>query len=371
MRSSSKANNLSHYLSRDSHKAHAVLNWFSYTRTMLQYTQAGFYCVPGDFYIDPWKPVTRAVITHAHGDHLHRGSESYLVARDGESITRLRLDENANLQSLPYGESITINGVKVSLHPAGHILGSAQVRMEYRGEVAVISGDYKRAPDPTCTPFEVVPCHTFVTEATFGLPIYRWQAPEEIFADVNKWWRANQEQGKASILFGYALGKAQRIMAGIDSSIGNIYTHGAVERLNQAYREAGVELPPSASVTSVEKADWSQALIIAPPSARGTPWTRRFGTHSTAFASGWMRIRGPRRRRAVDQGFVVSDHVDWASLMETIKATGAERVWVTHGYVPVVVRWLRENGYQADGFETRFSGEEAEEQLSEENEMLP
>lgn len=295
----------------------------------------------------------RAVVTHAHGDHLRWGCRSYLLTKDSEKVARLRLAEDAVIQTVAYAETITINGVQVSFHPAGHILGSAQIRMEYQGEIWVISGDYKLASDPTCAQFEIVKCHTFVTEATFGLPIYRWQPASKIFEDINTWWRSNQANGKASLLFGYLLGKAQRLLADVDSSIGPIYTHGAVERLTQAYRQTGVKLPPTTYVSEVEKADWSKALIIAPPSARSTPWTRRFGVHSSAFASGWMRIRGARRQRTVDRGFALSDHVDWSDL---IQASGAERIWVTHGYVPVVVRWLRENGYDAAGFETRYEG---------------
>ncbi|MDX1992012.1 MAG: ligase-associated DNA damage response exonuclease [bacterium] len=332
---------------------------------LIQITDKGFYCATGDFFIDPWSAVPRAVITHAHADHYAYGCEAYLVAAEGEPVFRARLGHDAVMQTVPYGEPVTLNGVTVSLHPAGHILGSAQVRVEYRGEVWVISGDYKTAPDVTCAPFELVRCHHFITEATFGLPIYRWQPQSEVFAEINAWWRQNQQDGKASVLYGYALGKAQRLIGNVDSSIGPIHTHGAVERLNRAYRESGVPLPPTQTVmqatTEGKKVDWSKALIVAPLSARGTTWTRRFGgqggAHSSAFASGWMRIRGARRRRAVDRGFVLSDHVDWPSLMETVTATGAETIWVTHGYTAVVARWLSEQGLDARIVQTRYSGE--------------
>lgn len=326
---------------------------------LLKPTEAGLYCPAGDFYIDPWQPVERAVVTHAHADHYARDCRAYLVAAPGERVFRLRLGDAAIMNPVAYGEAVMLNDVRVSLHPAGHILGSAQIRVEHRGEVWVVSGDYKREADPTCTPFEVVPCHTFITEATFGLPIYRWQPQAEVFAQINAWWRANQQQGKTSLIFGYALGKAQRILAGVDASIGPIYTHGAVERLNHAYRDSGVQLPETTYAKLATQPDWQRALIVAPPSARGSLWTRRFGAQSSAFVSGWMRIRGTRRRRAVDRGFVLSDHVDWPDLTATIRDTGAERVGVTHGYVAPVTRWLTEEGYDAFSIETRYSGEDA------------
>lgn len=325
--------------------------------TLIQLTANGLYCPQGDFFIDPWQAVERAVITHAHGDHLRWGCRSYLASQEGERVTRTRLGPDAQLQTVAYGQPVTLNGVHVSLHPAGHILGSAQVRVEYAGEVWVVSGDYKVEPDATCTPFEPVRCHTFITESTFGLPIYRWPPQADVFTQINQWWRANQQSGKASLLFGYTLGKAQRLLAGVDRSIGPIFTHGAVERINRDYRAAGIDLPETTYVGSAGKQDWTQALIVAPPSARGTPWLRRFGTVSSAFASGWMRIRGARRQRAIDRGFVLSDHVDWPGLFATVEATGAERVWVTHGYSAVVARRLAELGLETAVVPTRFSDE--------------
>lgn len=326
---------------------------------LIRLTEAGFYCPAGDFYIDPWQPVARAVITHAHSDHARWGSRSYLCARDGAGVLRSRMGAQASIQAVAYGEPVRINGVEVSLHPAGHILGSAQVRVAHRGQVWCLSGDYKTgADDPTCASFEPVRCHSFVTEATFALPIYRWQPQAELFAAINAWWRANQATGRASLLLGYALGKAQRLLAGLDPSLGPILCHGAVERLNRDYRAAGIALPPTEYSGAMARGfDWSRALIVAPPSAHGTPWTRRFGELSTAFASGWMRIRGTRRRRAVDRGFVVSDHADWPGLLDAIAATGAERVWVTHGYTAVLARHLEEQGLQAYAVPTRFEGE--------------
>jgi putative mRNA 3-end processing factor len=232
------------------------------------------------------------------------------------------------------------------------------VRVEHGGEVWVVSGDYKTDPDPTTTPFEAVRCHTFVTESTFGLPIYRWPPQHEVLREINAWWRANQASGKASLLYGYALGKAQRLLAGLDPELGPILTHGAVERMTAVYRSAGVPLPPTTHAGAVDRrADWSRAIVVAPPSADGSVWTRRFGPHATAFASGWMVVRGARRRRSLDRGFPLSDHVDWPSLLAAVDATGAERVWVTHGFTGPVVRWLQERGLDARAVQTRFEGD--------------
>ena len=298
------------------------------------------------------------MITHAHSDHASVGHASYLVARDGEHITRRRVGD-APIQALAYGEMLDVNGVRVSLHPAGHVLGSSQVRLEYRGEIWVVSGDYKLQPDPTCAPFEPIRCHTFITESTFGLPIYRWRDPLELFAEVTRWWRNNQAEKRASVIYAYALGKAQRILASVDASTGPIYCHGAVEVMNETYRASGVSLPPTQRASAQPRGHrFDDALIVAPPSAQGTPWTRRFGDHSDAFASGWMQIRGVRRRRALDRGFAVSDHADWPGLLKAISATGAERVIVTHGYGDPLVRWLNGRGVRAERFATRFKGEE-------------
>jgi putative mRNA 3-end processing factor len=326
----------------------------------------GLYCPPGDFYIDPWRPVDRAVITHAHADHARMGHVHYLASAAGEGVLRQRMGE-IDLQTLPYGEAIDHFGVRLSLHPAGHVLGSAQVRLEHRGRVWVASGDYflagahddPREANATCTPFEPVRCDCFITESTFGLPIYRWAPQREVFADIDRWWAANAEAGRASLLLGYSFGKAQRILAGVDAGIGPIVVHGAVEPLNRAYRAAGVALPPTRLVTEVaDKASLKRALVIAPPSVQNAVWTRRFGEHSDAFASGWMQLRGARRRRSVDRGFVLSDHADWPGLQRAIGATGAERVIVTHGYESVMVRWLTEQGLEAGAFTTEYGDDQ-------------
>lgn len=327
---------------------------------LISLSKSGLYCKKGGFYIDPWLPVDRAVVTHAHADHAYRGSKNYLVAAEGERLARIRLDPESTITGQKYGVVNEINGVKVSFHPAGHILGSAQVRLEYKGEIWVVSGDYKLTPDATCAAFEPVKCSHFITEATFGLPIYRWPPPVQVFAEIDDWWRRNQELGKASLIFAYSLGKAQRILNGIDGSIGRIFTHGAVERLTEAYREEGVDLPATTYIGDViNKKDFAGSLIIAPPSAQMMPrWMSRFGSVSTGFASGWMMIRGARRRRAVDRGFVLSDHADWPELQTAIASAEADTILVTHGSSVELVRWLNENGMNAVPLKTKFIGDD-------------
>jgi putative mRNA 3-end processing factor len=322
----------------------------------------GLYCPPGDFWIDPWRPVDRAVITHAHADHARRGHGHYLAAAPAEGVLRARLGE-ITLQPLAYGEAVEHRGVRISLHPAGHVLGSAQVRLEHGGQVWVASGDYfvSGAGDDnrTCAPFEPVRCDCFITESTFGLPIYRWRPQREVFADIDAWWRANAAAGRASVLMGYSFGKAQRILAGVDASIGPILVHGAVEPLNEAYRAAGVALPATQLATEVsDPADLRRSLVVAPPAVLGSAWSRRLGVHGDAFASGWMQLRGARRRQGVDRGFVLSDHADWPGLQRAIAASGASRVIVTHGYEAVMVRWLGEQGLQAGSFATEYGDED-------------
>lgn len=335
----------------------------------------GLWCEAGAFYIDPWRPVARALITHAHADHARRGHDRYLASAEGASALRARLGA-ITLETLDWGESLDIDGVRVSFHPAGHVLGAAQIRLEHRGEVWVLSGDYRIEVDRSCTGFEPVACDVFVTESTFGLPVYRWPAQKEVFDDILQWWQGNAGEGRASVLYCYAFGKAQRILCGVADAAdaacgaglavsalpGPIVCHGAAEPLNRVYREAGVTLPPTFVADQVsDRALLSRALVLAPPSAAGSPWRRRFADASEAFASGWMQVRGARRRRAVDRGFVLSDHADWPGLQQAIAATGAQRVIVTHGYEAVLVRWLQEHGLQAQSFDTEY-GREAEEE---------
>ncbi len=342
-------------------------------------TTDGLYCPDGGFHIDPWRPVERAVITHAHSDHATPGCGSYLCSARGVRVLQERMGAEARITGIPFGEKQTLGGVSVSLHPAGHILGSAQIRVERastdptrRGETWVFSGDYKLEPDRTCDRFEPVECDVFITESTFGLPIYHWASEVEEFARINQWWQANTTESRTSMLFAYSLGKAQRLLAGVDPAIGPIAVHGAVNRFNLAYRAAGVALPdaPHAAGDSVS-AVLGKGLVIAPPSALGTPWVRKFaraeGGISAGFASGWMQVRGTRRRRAVDRGFVLSDHADWNGLLSAIRATGASRIGVTHGYVQPLVRWLGESGMDAFPVPTRYTGERGEDQADTES----
>jgi len=328
----------------------------------------GMYCPAGDFYIDPWRPVPRAVITHAHADHARAGHGHVLATAVSEGVLRHRLGAGLSLQGLAYGEVVLHHGVRLSLHPAGHVLGSAQVRLEHAGRVWVASGDYLLSAhderNPTCEPFEPVPCHCFVSESTFGLPIYRWPAQAEVLAEINAWWRANAAAGRPSLLLAYSFGKAQRLLAGVDASIGPILVHGAVAPINDAYRAAGVALP--ATLTLGDLPDrralaerLKGALVLAPPAVHASAWARQLGDFSDGFASGWMQLRGARRRQGVDRGFVLSDHADWPGLQRAIAATGAERIIVTHGQEAVVVRWLQEQGLQAGSFQTEYGSDEA------------
>lgn len=311
--------------------------------SLLRLTPEGLYCAAGDFHVDPWKPVPRAVVTHAHADHARWGCESYLSSEANRIPLRIRLGDDAAIEGEPWGRIRRIRGVGVSFHPAGHILGSSQIRLEHGGEVWVVTGDYKRQSDPTAEAFEPVPCHTLITESTFGLPVFRWPDPDDEMDRVRAWWRENRSEGRTSLLYAYALGKAQRLLAHLDADDGPILVHGAVARLLPAYQAAGVPLPPVAPASAENaRRHRGRALVLAPPSAAGTPWVRKFAPSASAFASGWMAIRGLRRRRAGDRGFVVSDHVDWTGILESVAETGAERVGVTHGYTAPVARYLAE-----------------------------
>jgi putative mRNA 3-end processing factor len=325
-------------------------------------TPAGLYCAAGGFHIDPWLPVDRAVITHAHGDHARPGSAAYLCAAPGRDVLQRRLPD-ARIETLPYGEPIAMGETRVSFHPAGHILGSAQIRVERRGEIWIVSGDYKRQPDPTCDAFEPVRCETFVTEATFGLPIYTWDTPAAVVDDMLAWWRDNREHDRPSVLFCYVLGKAQRILAEIgDRADGPIHLHGAMCALTDVYRGAGIAMAHAERITEGMRGKaLARSLVLAPLSARGTPWMRRLPNASDAFASGLMRVRGVRRQRAFDRGFVLSDHADWGALLDTVTATGATRVLVTHGWSDAFARYLtEERGLETGIIRTAFEGEAGE-----------
>lgn len=322
-------------------------------------TRRGLYCRAGNFYIDPWLPVDNAVITHAHGDHLRAGNGRYFCSQAGAAVTRLRLPSAARVDPLPYGVEVAMGNVLISLHPAGHVLGSSQVRIEQDGKVWVVSGDYKRDPDPTCAPFEVIPCDVFISEATFALPAYRWAPPETVAREIFDWWQANRRAGAASILFAYALGKAQRVLAELARFTGEpVYVHGAVASVVDAYRQCGVAMLPTLPATVAARADYAGALIVAPPSAAGSSWIRRFGESRSGFCSGWMRVRGDRRRRGYDRGFVLSDHADWPGLLRTIHQTGAGRVLLTHGHTDALCRYLQETGIDAAALRTEYGAEE-------------
>lgn len=325
---------------------------------LLEFTDSGIYCPKARVYIDPWKPVTKALITHGHSDHSRWGNKDYLCTTAAAPVIRYRLGEDIQLETVAYGEVRDINGVQFSFHPAGHIPGSAQIRAAFKGEVWVVSGDYKMENDGLSEPFEPIKCNTFISECTFGLPVYHWQAQEDIFTEINQWWFKNREEGKVSVISAYALGKAQRVLRHLNQEIGPVFTHGAVENVNEVLRQQGVSLPPTIRVTPEhKKSDFAGGLVITTPGSLGSPWMKKFQPYSTAMASGWMALRGTRRRRAADRGFALSDHADWRGLNEAIQLTGAESVYVTHGYTSIFRRWLEEQGYDAHEVKTDFSGE--------------
>ncbi len=326
---------------------------------LLTFRPEGIYCAQGDFFIDPWKPVSRALITHGHADHARSGMGAYLCTDIAAPVMRHRLGD-IPLDTVRYGEAREMNGVEVSFHPAGHVPGSAQIRVAYRGEVWVVSGDYKVVADGLSTPIEPVPCQHFITESTFGLPVFRWQPQDVIATQINDWWRACAAAGKIAMLGAYSLGKAQRLMTMLEGE-GPILTHGAIEGTNRVMREQGIALPDTLPVTAETKGkDHPGAIVIAPPSALNATWARRFGARETGFASGWMALRGIRRRRAGDRGFVISDHADWPGLLTAINETGAENIYVTHGYTDIFTRYLNEAGYTARIVETEFGTEDEE-----------
>lgn len=312
---------------------------------LFKISQAGVFCSRGCFYVDPWAPVATAVITHAHGDHAVKGSRRYITAQPGHRVLWSRMGQHARIEPVAFGQTLDLNGVKISLHPAGHILGSAQVRAEYQGEVWVISGDYKVAPDTTCASFEPIRCHTFVTESTFAQPCFQWESQHLTFERIHEWWRANQANGQASFLYAYALGKAQRLLAGLDPAIGPIFAHRDIQAMNELYRQSGVNLPPTRVPNQGMTADeWTRAIILQPPSARWQQGFPHLGQFCTAFASGWMMLPDAAHERRVHQGFALSDHADHDELLSAVAATGAERVLVTHGYIDEFVTELKSRG---------------------------
>lgn len=325
---------------------------------LLEFTEAGIFCQQAGVYIDPWRPVSKAIITHGHGDHARSGNKAYISTNDALPVIRYRLGEDIKIEGIEYGEEFSINNVKFSFHPAGHIYGSAQVRVEFKGEVWVVSGDYKTTPDPLAGQFEPLRCDVFITESTFGLPVFKWKDDDHTAHDINEWWRHNIEMGKTSVIAGYSLGKAQRIIKLLDTSLGPIYAHGAVENINNVLRQQGVKLPKTELLTNeISKEKLLSSIVIATPAALNSPWMKKLQPYSTAIASGWMSLRGARRRRSVDRGFVLSDHADWNELNTAIKESGAEKIYVTHGYISIFSQWLREQGYDAHSVITEFEGE--------------
>ncbi|QEY33373.1 ligase-associated DNA damage response exonuclease [Synechococcus sp. RSCCF101] len=326
---------------------------------MIERTPEGLYCPAARAWLDPWRPVPRALITHAHSDHARPGCGHYWAEASGEGVLRQRLGRDIRLTPVAYGEPFRLHQAWVSFHPAGHVLGSAQIRLEADGEVWVLSGDYKRDPDPSCQPFEVVSCDVLISEATFALPIYRWRSGRELAEEIVSWWQG--DRSRASILFCYAFGKAQRLLAEL-RALGleeEVLLHGAPEAICRSYREAEVPMLPTRPVSALPRAEsLAGRLVLAPPSAHRSPWMKRFRSPQTAFASGWMAVRGARRRRGYERGFVLSDHADWNGLLRTVKESGAQRVFLTHGQSDVLARYLREQeGIRAEPLATLFEGD--------------
>jgi putative mRNA 3-end processing factor len=325
---------------------------------LIEFTDKGLFCAQGGFYIDPWRPVDKAVITHAHSDHARAGSGAYLCHILTRPLLELRLGP-CPIQALEWGEAIWLNGVRVSLHPAGHIIGSSQVRVEYQGVVWVVSGDYKTADDGISGAFEPLPCRVFITESTFGLPIYNWKPQPELFGDLRAWVAGNRAKDKTSVLIAYSLGKAQRLVMGLGEAGANIFLHGAVWNVHQTLLHAGVPLPQVQRVTpEMPRELFRGKVVIAPPGAEGSPWMRRFGDYALGICSGWMQVRGNVRRRNADAGFAMSDHADWKGLLEAITATGAEKVFVTHGFQAALSRYLNEKGIAAAEVKTEYGEDE-------------
>lgn len=311
---------------------------------ILQLTTKGLYCSLGDFYIDPWGKVDKAVITHGHGDHARWGMGEYISVQEAFHILKKRLGEEAKITTYSYGEVFRMGEVDVSFHPAGHILGSSQVRIQYQDEVWVFTGDFKRDEDLTCAPFEVVPCDVFISEATFSLPVYQWRKFSDEVQEIYDWWMKNKEEKNNSVVCCYALGKAQRIIAGLRQLTDEpIWVHGTIDELNHCYEKSGLSWPNVFKVPLESKEKFSGAMILCPPSALGSSWARRLSPKKVGFASGWMRLRGNRRRKGYERGFVISDHADWPSLIRTVQETGCKKVYFTHGQTDSIVRYLKEH----------------------------
>lgn len=328
---------------------------------LIEFTKRGIYCKQGDFYIDPWWPVDYAVTTHGHSDHVRFGNKYYLCHTLTKPIIKRRISEDLNVETLEYGESITRNGVNISFFPAGHIIGSAQVRLAYKGEICVVSGDYKIEDDGITTPFEPVKCHSFVSESTFGLPVYKWQKQEVVFNGIQNWVNDNISQQRTSVLIAYSLGKAQRLIKNLAGSV-PIYVHNSIANLNEVIINAGVNLPETIRIVpEITKEALQKGIVIVPPVMRDSRWIKNLAQPVTGICSGWMQVRAHRRWQSADAGFALSDHADWNGLMEAITATGAEKVYVTHGFTAAFSRFLNEQGIGASEVLTKFGQEDDEE----------
>lgn len=317
---------------------------------MLIMTSRGLYCPAGNFHIDPNGAVEHAVVTHAHSDHARRGAGRYYGAACGVDLVRARLGGKIDIRGYEYGQKFRLGAVDVSFHPAGHILGSAQVRLECGGEVWVASGDYKRDADPTCAPFEVVPCDVFVTEATFGTPAYQWAKGADLGREIADWWHANAERGVNSVLFAYSLGKAQRVLGVLQPHARKpVHCHPAAIPLNACYRDQGIALAPTVDLGEVPPdRELRGELFLVPQSFLQSGQAAILGeAYETAFASGWMAGGGFGRADAYDRGFVMSDHADWNDLVRTVVETGARKVYVQHRGKGALVKHLRSLGLQA------------------------
>lgn len=326
---------------------------------LIRATAKGLYCELGGFYIDPWQKVQTAVITHAHADHARWGHKEYYCSARGIELLKMRIETDSPMYAKAWSEKFKLGSVWVSFHPAGHILGSSQVRIEYKDQVWVASGDYKRSEDPSCDPFEVVPCDTFISEATFALPIYKWDHGSITTEKIFNWWQQDLE--RPTLLFCYSLGKAQRVLAELTRFTDKtVYLHGAAEEITRIYRESGIKMVPTLPVSAQEKGyNFHGDLIIAPPSAHRSVWMKKFKEPQTAFASGWMQVRGTRRRKGYERGFVLSDHADWNELNQTILETGAKTVYLTHGRTDVLAKYLEDKNIQVRLFHTEYGEEEA------------
>ena len=335
---------------------------------LLAFNDKGIYCAAADVYLDPWKPVSKAIISHGHADHSRWGHQQYITQEDNVPIMKHRLGD-ISVTGKKYGETFTINNVQFSFHPAGHILGSSQIRVAHKGEVWVFTGDYKTENDLLTVPYEPVKCHTFITECTFGLPAFKWRPQAEVFEEINGWWAQNQSEGRTSVLFGYSLGKAQRLLKHLDPSIGKIYTHAAIENMTEVCRSL-TDFPETIRITrDTKKEELLGNMVLAPPGAHGSPWIRKMVPYVTGSASGWMAFRGARRRRAIDKGFVLSDHCDWDGLLAAIEATEATKIITTHGYTDIFSKYLRELGYDARTEATQYEGENVSEDAKEGKEV--